>query len=183
MGKREGCKARLHTRDNQVIKPTFIDEIHSSHNHGSDPARIDMLKGYNDLKQHSLNSEESTRVILSSGIATMSSSTIAKLPKLSSVKRTIRNYKSVSDVNCGNPTCAAEIQIPEQYKVTLKDEPFLLYDSGYGDYNRIIVFSNPRFFSILKESSNWYADGTFKVVPKYFFQLYTLHAEKEGFVS
>ena len=39
------CKARLHARDNQVIKPTFIDEIHSSHNHGSDPARIDMLKG------------------------------------------------------------------------------------------------------------------------------------------
>ena len=65
-------------------------------------------------------------------------------------------------MNCGNPTCAAEIQIPEQYKVTLKDEPFLLYDSGYDDYNRIIVFSNPRFFSILKESSNWYADGTFK---------------------
>ena len=144
------CKARLHTRDNQVIKPTFIGEIHSSHNHGSDPVRIDMLKGYNALKQHSLNSEESTRVILSSGIATMSSSTIAKLPKLSSVKRTIRNYKSVSDVNCGNPTCAAEIQIPEQYKVTLEDEPFLLYDSGYGDYNRIIVFSNPRFFQFSK---------------------------------
>ena len=66
--KRGVCKARLHTRDNQVIKPTFIDEIHSSHNHGSDPARIDMLKGYNALKQHSLNSEECTKVILSSRI-------------------------------------------------------------------------------------------------------------------
>ena len=95
-------------------------------------------------------------------------------------KRTIRNYKSVSDVNCGNPTCAAEIQIPEQYKVTLKDEPLLLYDSGYGDYNRIIIFSNPRFFSILKESSNWYADGTFKVVPEFFFNYIPYTLKKMG---
>ena len=70
----------------------------------------------------------------------MSSSSIAHLPKLTSVKRTIRKCKSVSEISCGNPTCAAEIQIPQKYKVTLKDEAFLLYDSGYGKYNRMIIF-------------------------------------------
>ena len=112
----------------------------------------------------------------------MSSSSIAHLPKLTSVKRTIRKCKSVSEISCGNPTCAAEIQIPQIYKVTLKDETFLLYDSGYGNNNRMIIFSAPKFFSILKESNTWFADGTFKVVPEYFFQLYTIHAEKDGFV-
>ena len=32
--------------------------------------------------------------------------------------------------------------------------------------------------SLLQESQSWYADGTFKVVPDQFFQLYTIHAEK-----
>ena len=32
--------------------------------------------------------------------------------------------------------------------------------------------------SLLQESLSWYADGTFKVVPEQFFQLYTIHAEK-----
>ena len=62
-------------------------------------------------KQRSINSEESSR-LLSIAIEQMLSSSIAKLPNLDSVKRTIRNYKKVSQVSCGNPTCAAEILIP-----------------------------------------------------------------------
>ena len=50
-------------------------------------------------------------------------SCIAQLPKLESVKRTIRTHKSKSEENCGNPTCAAEILIAEKYKVTLMEEP------------------------------------------------------------
>ena len=46
----------------------------------------------------------------------------------------------------------------------------------------MIIFSAPKFFSILIESNTWFADGTFKVVPGYFFQLYTMLAEKDGFV-
>ena len=154
--KRGVCKSRLHTKNNDVIMPKSLEEIHSSHTHGSDPARIGMIRGYNYVKERSFNSEESTRAILSNGIEQMSSSSIAQLPKLTSVKRTIRKCKSVS-----------EIQIPQKYKVTLKDEPFLLYDSGYGDNNRMIIFSAPKFFSILKESNTWFADGTVKVVPEY----------------
>ena len=36
--------------------------------------------------------------------------------------------------------------------------------------------------SLLEESQNWYVDGTFKVVPEQFFQLYTIHAQKGGMV-
>ena len=34
--------------------------------------------------------------------------------------------------------------------------------------------------SILRDSKSWFADGTFKVVPQQFYQLYTIHAEKDG---
>ena len=175
------CKARMHTKGDEIIKPTQINDIYSSHTHGSNPVRIEMLRGYNIVKERSINSEESTRVILSHGIERMGSSSIAQLPKLESVKRIIRMHKSKSEENYGNPTCAAEIIIAEKYKVTVKGEPFLLFDSGFGDVNRIIIFANPKFFALLSESETWYADGTFKVVPEYFFQLYTIHAERDGF--
>ena len=87
-----------------------------------------MLKGYSKVIERSIDSEESTRVILSYGIEQMGASSVAQHPKLESVKRTIRMHKSRSEENCGNPTCAAEILVPEKYKVTLKQEPFLLFD-------------------------------------------------------
>lgn len=180
--KRGECKARIHTKNNVVIKPLLINDLHYSHSHGSDPIRIEMLKGYNNIKERASKSEESTRLILSYGIDEMSSSSIAKLPSIESVKRRIRQYKSKSNVIFSNSTCVSEIEIPQQYTVTANEEPFLLFDSGVGDNNRIIVFSTPKFFSILKESKIWYADGTFKVVPDLFYQLYTIHGEKDGVV-
>ena len=78
----------------------------------------------------------------------MHPSTVNNLPKLESVKRTIRNYKSISIESCGNPSTTSEIVIPDKYKITLKGEPFLLYDSGFGDQQRIIVLGTRKFFPI-----------------------------------
>ena len=169
--KRGVCKARIHTKNNLVIKPSLISDIHSSHSQGSDPIRIGILKGYNHIKERAANSEESTRLILSYGIDQMSSSSTAKLPSIESVKRRIRKHKGISNENCSNPKGPAEIEIPQKYKVTTKEEPFLLFDSGVGDSDRMIIFSTPTFFSLLKESKIWYADGTFKVVPDLFLSI------------
>ena len=80
-----------------------------------------------------------------------------------------------------NSASASEIHILERYRVTPKGEPFLHFDSGVGDISRIIIFATPKMLSILRESQNWYADGTFKVVPQQFYQLYTLQADKDGY--
>ncbi|KAI6655445.1 hypothetical protein LOD99_2280 [Oopsacas minuta] len=118
------CKACMYTKGDENIKPTQINDIYSSHMHGSNPVRIEMLRGYNIVKERSINSEESARVFLSHGIERMGSSSIAQLPKLESVKRFIRIHKSKSEENCGNPTCAAEIIIAEKYKVAVKGSHF-----------------------------------------------------------
>ena len=72
--------------------------------------------------------------------------------------------------------------IPSSLKVIHRGDSFLLFDSGEGDIHRLLLFGNSNFLSILKESSNWYCDGTFKVVPEQFFQIYTIHAEREGYI-
>ena len=63
--KRGICKARLQTMNDNIIKPANPSDIQSQHSHGSDIARVEMLKGYNDLKIAARNSEVSTRNLLS----------------------------------------------------------------------------------------------------------------------
>ena len=53
---------------------------------------------------------------------------------------------------------------------------FVQYDSGAGT-DRIIVFGCAELLGrpMHKSATMWLADGTFKVVPTLFFQLYTIH--------
>ena len=98
-----------------IVKPNFIKDIQDSHTHGPDVPRVDMLKGYNRMKERaSENSEESTRSIFANGIATFGDSSYVKLSKTDSIKRTIRKYKNGREI-FDNPAHASEIQILDRY--------------------------------------------------------------------
>ena len=84
------CKARLTTQDRNVIKPSDMTDIHSSHTHAPDCSRVEMIRGLNTMKYRATNSNDSTRSILATGLETMTDSTIYKLYKFDSIKRTIR---------------------------------------------------------------------------------------------
>ena len=87
-------------------------------------------------------------------------------------------------------------EIPDIYKETLAGEIFLIYDS-FSDENydltcgRIIVFATRENLKILFErSKTWYLDGTFKVTPGIFFQLFVImgsliqvHNNTEQFIA
>jgi len=55
-------------------------------------------------------------------------------------------------------------------------ENYLLDDSGPSE-NRILIFGRPRSLEILHFSKVWYCDGTFKVAPTLFAQVYVILAE------
>ena len=44
----------------------------------------------------------------------------------------------------------------------------------------MLIYATRNFLTILRKSNNWYCDGTFKVVPEVFFQLYTIHGDLGG---
>lgn len=46
----------------------------------------------------------------------------------------------------------------------------------------MMVFCSPRSLDLLSRSRSWYGDGTFKVTPPLFYQLYTIHADHYGAV-
>ena len=87
------------------------------------------------MKDRALVSGEKTRTILTQGLVELNKSSIVALPTLSSVKRTIRRHKSLVEENVINHDSAAELRIPDKYRFTLKEESFLIYDSGIGDSN------------------------------------------------
>lgn len=67
-------------------------------------------------------------------------------------------------------------------QVTAKGDAFLLHDSGAGDSDRLFIFATQQNLKCLAEATAWFADGTFKVTPGQFYQLYTVHAATNGIV-
>ncbi|KAF0985788.1 hypothetical protein HZS_8107 [Henneguya salminicola] len=76
------------------------------------------------------------------------------------------------------PSDAAPLIIPEQYKISFRNDNFLLlYDGVENDGERFILFATPRQLNILSRSSNIYFDFPFKSVREIFYKLFLIHGE------
>ena len=62
------CKDRLIIQDRNVIKPTDMTDIHSSHTHAPDCSKVEMIRGLNTMKHRAMNSNDCTRSILATGL-------------------------------------------------------------------------------------------------------------------
>lgn len=69
--------------------------------------------------------------------------------------------------------------LPSNIVTTCKGEHFVLFDSGQGDEDRIIVFGTASNLVRLVSCDKWFADGTFRTVPNLFYQLYSIHGMLE----
>ena len=73
------------------------------------------------------------------------------------------------------PKSLAEIDIPDEYRFTYKNEKFYYDDSGANDQERILVFTTEANIKLLEKNRVWYCDGTFDITPTLFTQLYSIH--------
>lgn len=64
------------------------------------------------------------------------------------------------------------MEIPQQYRVTFRGDQ----DNGDRPGERMLLFSTQRNMRTLVSADHWFADGTLKVAPSLFYQLYTVHA-------
>ena len=61
-------------------------------------------------------------------------------------------------------------------------EEFCLYDTGTSDNERMLFFGTQENLESLKiNNALWLFDGTFKISPIQFYQLYTIHIQIGGF--
>lgn len=175
----KNCLGKL-TTTNGIIVSGPKDHYHEA-NHGEYVAREQRNMVKRDAKE---NPSSKSREIYNS----VNSELINKLPlnedligtnlkPFESLKPTI--YRIKRSRYPALPKFLSELSIPQDLRVTRKDEPFLLSDN-HDQTNRIIIFGTPSFLRILCEEKRVFADGTFKCVPNFFNSLYTLHVMRDG---
>ena len=57
---------------------------------------------------------------------------------------------------------------------------FLQFDSGVGVEDRMLIFSTQQLLDALRQAGTVFSDGTFKMAPTPFKQIYILRAESDG---
>ncbi|KAI6647534.1 hypothetical protein LOD99_8800 [Oopsacas minuta] len=82
----------------------------------------------------------------------ISVSVSVKLPKLESLKRTIRRQRLLTSNVHPQPTSLEDLEIPEEYKLTNIRDLFLLFDSG-PELQRILIFETIRILECLRSLS------------------------------
>ncbi|XP_071747499.1 uncharacterized protein [Lepeophtheirus salmonis] len=166
------CKAKIHISGNNHI----VRRI-NEHTHAPDIGKANALKVRNSIKRRTEDTGESAQQILSQELFGISEDVTVNLPALPSIRRCIRRHRQqLRNTTPPLPQSRKEIVFPEIMKSTPTGDKFLIYDSGYGDEERFLIFATYRNLQILEKSINWFCDSTFQMIPTIFYQLFTIHA-------
>ncbi|XP_053604512.1 uncharacterized protein LOC128671781 [Plodia interpunctella] len=95
------------------------------------------------------------------------------IPKFRTIKdslyRARKKYLKTNLLNCNN---TKQLKLPEAFT-----NIFLLIEDRCEDEEKIFIFGTRLGRKIAKNHESYFADGTFKTVPKPFYQLYVLHLD------
>ena len=144
-----GCKARLWTYNNG----TSPVERHD-HNHEPNP---DLLTTYllkQRIRELAKTTHSDPRTILKDILAVtiLTEEEMAFLPNPDQIRRLILRVRSQQDNFGVNPKTAAELEVPDSLKNTLKsNEGFYWDDSGKHALDRVIIFTTAKNIVILND--------------------------------
>ncbi|CAF4089600.1 unnamed protein product, partial [Rotaria sp. Silwood2] len=97
-----------------------------------------------------------------------------QLPTNDSLKRNVRRWRQVTTTE-PTPTTFDFPVIPTKYHQTTRNTMFFRKDTGPG-LNRMLLFFTDEQQQIMENATDFFIDGTFKIVPEIFFQLFAIHA-------
>ncbi|KFD65998.1 hypothetical protein M514_03176 [Trichuris suis] len=172
------CKARLHTRADTGEVIRLVNE----HNHDSDPAYVGVMAARNAALQRAEATLDTPAAIISEVVDSVPVAVRAQMPSNYALRQAIRRRRRAVEAAPPPPISVASTVIPEAYQTYGDQERFLLYDSGLGDEERILVFGRQSAGDWSSRMKNILADGTFRIAPPRFAQAYVIMAERGGFV-
>ncbi|CAF2568047.1 unnamed protein product [Rotaria sp. Silwood2] len=162
------CQARLHT-----INYTICHRA-DDHNHAPNPSISGICQCRSEIRDVSKTTMAAHSIVAIS-IATASTAVLSQFPPINNLKRTICRRRAANLNFPANPRSLSEIHINGSFSLTKKKEQFLQYDSGYHDSDRFLLFATSQQLDLLQSCTDVYMDGTFKVVPELYYQLYSIH--------
>lgn len=158
------CKARLTTIGSEVVKE------HGEHTHSGNVATALGRRAVGEMKAKMdslLSTPSSSQAAV---VVTLDDHVLMALPKHRALSRTLQREKCRQTAGDNIPAAPSDLMfvMPQMF------EDMVLFDSGPGE-DRFIILGCQQLLDGLARADLWLADGTFKVVPHIFFQLYSIH--------
>jgi hypothetical protein len=172
------CQARVQTMSDN---PTVVVSRFKQHLHPTTAADAKAREKVSTLKACALQSQEPCRGLLSSAVADLTEEERAQFPPLYTLSRNIRRWRQIEENAPPVPQERHGYVIPEEFQFLQNGEQFLQFDSGQDDKNRILIFASNEGLNDLASFPSLAGDGTFKVSPDIFYQVYTLHIQEKSF--
>lgn len=92
------------------------------HLHDPDDQQINCLTLKAGVKRRARDTNDTTHYIIGDSLETETESTVIKLPKLDSLKRTVRRERHANDAAPVQPESLQDLIIPPEYQMTTKGE-------------------------------------------------------------
>jgi hypothetical protein len=179
--KSHGCKARLHTStdDNHVIA------VINDHNHGSNAAKTEVARITALMRTRALQTAETPAQIMNNATKYTSASVQGQLPSRDAARRMIQRQRQ-AQYPINDQLNLESLIVPEGYREYEyehgKFEPYLLGDNGVGNVDRVLMFGRETHGLWIQHASSLYVDGTFRIAPPLFAQVFVIMAERGGYV-
>ncbi|CAF2617287.1 unnamed protein product [Rotaria sp. Silwood2] len=164
---KNNCAGRVCFDGTQYVKVT-------DHIHAPTPEEIISIQFKSKIADIAVTSHYPPRRVINEALLTISKDDGAAVPNYTSSQRTIERKRKKKDIPLPRPKSFNEIRISDELKATNGGSRFLLYDNE-DSVHRIIILSSDDDLDRLSNSEHWHSDGTFKIAPQLFEQLYVIH--------
>ncbi|CAF4063073.1 unnamed protein product [Rotaria sp. Silwood1] len=164
------CRGRLHTDLNNV----FIQTVGAHENHPADPRSGAIRQYYDRLRKESEQNQTNPHNILTQANIGVQDEVRDQLTSNDHLKRNIRPWRQETNV-APTPSTIDFPVVPDKYHRTTRNITFLRKDTGPTSDRLLIFFTNEQR-NIMENATEFFIDGTFKVVPEIFYQLFVIHA-------
>ena len=152
----------------------FLEEV-QEHTHVLCFTRYELTKVRANITRKASNTQDTTHQILNTELANLTPTASVNLRNLSNLRQNIRRQRQEKIILSVPQRKEDYASVTHEYRMTGTGERFLLFDSGLGDINRMFLFPTNNGKGFIANSSQWFGDGTFKLCPQVFSQIYTIH--------
>ena len=156
-------------------KNESVTETKGTHNHEYDPGECKAKGVVNQIKRRAQYSTPT--VAIANEIYEISDDYAVQLamPRKDNLLQAVSRKRQKA--------ICLQIPAPIDRHFDVPDEfaPLLLQDSGKDNKERILIFGDATMENLLNLSNTWLVDGTFKLSPEIFYQIYIIHVELNGF--
>lgn len=166
------CSGRAITRSDDC-------SVTRQHNHAPNDSDNEVYRVKEKIRKVAKETVEKPRAILQESCSNLSEEATVTIGSYEANRQIIHRQRQL-DSGSSRIDSLTDFELNDESKKTLREDVFLLYDSGKEDSNRIIIFGTNANLALLEEFSNWSSDGTFNIAPNFFMQVYTLHILVEG---